>query len=221
MKPRPWKFVSEGRQLEHYADRGSPPDWRCRAALPHACTVFDPGRLDASLKPPCRTTVRPTGASVRRELPIVVGPGTAIGKLALTSAFPHDPPSWGDDDGQEVPTGTTVDDLGNRLRPGRSSSEHDRAATTQVSRNGLWAPVQHGQERLPGTPGSGLPGLGAGSGSACRTRFGRASPTTPPRPGGYPHWRPVRDPGRSASGPPRRSGRARAWCVTPPWQASR
>jgi hypothetical protein len=40
-------------------------------------TVFDPGRLDASLKPPCRTTVRPTGASVRRELPIVVGPGTA------------------------------------------------------------------------------------------------------------------------------------------------
>jgi hypothetical protein len=88
MKPRPWRFVSEGRQLEHYADRGSPPDWRCRAALPHACTVFDPGRLDASLKPPCRTTVRPTGASVRRELPIVVGPGTAIGKLALTSAFP-------------------------------------------------------------------------------------------------------------------------------------
>ena len=44
--------------------------------------VFDPGRLDASLKPPCRTTVRPTGASVRRELPIVVGPGTTMGKWA-------------------------------------------------------------------------------------------------------------------------------------------
>jgi len=40
--------------------------------------LFDPGLLDMTLKPPCRTTVRPT-ALVRRDLPIVVCPGTTKG----------------------------------------------------------------------------------------------------------------------------------------------
>ena len=52
-----------GGRLEHYVYRNSPPGWCCQA-LPHQPRpppgrLFDPGLLDMTLKPPCRTTVRP------------------------------------------------------------------------------------------------------------------------------------------------------------------
>ncbi len=88
--------------------------------------------------------------------------------------------------GKKCPTGTTLDDLGNRLRPGRSPSEHRscRDDTSQPKRvmgtRAAWARTPARHTRLGPSPG-----LGAGSGPACRTRFGRAPPTTPPRPSGY------------------------------------
>src|SRR6266508_1009024 len=80
-----WRFVSEER-TQPYAYRNSPPGWRC-SPLPHRPRLpFSPGLLDMTLKPSCRTMVRPT-ALMRRDLPIVVCPGTTTGKSALTSAF--------------------------------------------------------------------------------------------------------------------------------------
>jgi hypothetical protein len=72
-----------GGRLEHYVYRNSPPGWCCQA-LPHQprppqAGLFDPGLLDMTLKPPCRTTVRPT-AWLRRDLSIAVCPGTTTGK---------------------------------------------------------------------------------------------------------------------------------------------
>jgi hypothetical protein len=210
--------VSESR-LEHYAYRGSPPDWRCRAALPHA---FNGLRSRAPRRQP--------EAALQDHSPTHRGVG-ATRVAHRGEPWDHD---WQICPDQRVSTMNAEPGRRRRARrahrhdPGHSRkppptrtfppSEHDRAATTQVSRNELWAPVQHGQERLPGTRGSGLPRPRRGIRAGVRTRFGHAPPTTPPRPSGYTRWRPVRDPGRSVSGPPRCSGRARAWCATPPWK---
>jgi hypothetical protein len=69
-------LVSAGR-LEHCAYQSSPQD--CKAIPHQPGRLFDPGLLDITLKLPCRTTVRPT-AVLRRDLPIVVCPGTTMGK---------------------------------------------------------------------------------------------------------------------------------------------
>jgi hypothetical protein len=122
--------------------------------------------------------------------------------------------------GKKCPAGTTLDTLGNRLRPGRSPSEHDRAATTQVSRNGYGHPCSMAKHACPAHPARAFPGPGAGSGPACRTRFGRASPTplqgqadTPT--GGRSATLDARCPDRQAL------GTRPCLCATPPWQASR
>jgi hypothetical protein len=57
-----------------------------------------------TLKPPRRTPVLPM-ALLRRDLPIVVCPGTAMGKCPLTSAFAPRPLRPGNDDGQDPPSG--------------------------------------------------------------------------------------------------------------------
>jgi hypothetical protein len=71
-----------------------------------------------TLKPPCRTTVRLTTVLLRRCLPIVGCLATTTGNL-LTSAFPRCSAERGDDDGQEVLTGESLENPRNRVRPGR------------------------------------------------------------------------------------------------------
>jgi hypothetical protein len=77
-----WNTMSTGTHCQAGAVRHSPPT----QAVPRP--AFDPGLLDMTLNPPCRATVRPT-AWLRRDLSIAVCPGTTIGKLAMTSAFPR------------------------------------------------------------------------------------------------------------------------------------
>jgi hypothetical protein len=77
-----WNTMSTGTHRQAGAVRHSPTNpGRPQAGL------FDPGLLDMTLNPPCRATVRPT-AWLRHDLSIAVCPGNAIGKPALTSAFP-------------------------------------------------------------------------------------------------------------------------------------
>ena len=165
--------MSESR-LEHYAYRGSPPDWRCRAALPHA---FNRLRSRAPRRQP--------EAALQDHSPTHRGVG-ATRVAHRGEPWDHD---WQICPDQRVSTMNAEPGRRRRARrahrhdPGHSRkppptrtfppSEHDRAATTQVSRNELWAPVQHGQE--PGRLGSGLPrprrGIRAGVPNAVRPCF--------------------------------------------------
>jgi hypothetical protein len=60
--------------------------------------------------------------------------------------------------GKKCPTGTTLDTLGNRLRPDVPLQSTIAPRRHKSAETGLWPPVQHGQARLAGTLGSGLPG---------------------------------------------------------------
>jgi hypothetical protein len=113
-----------------------------------------------TLKPPRRTPVLPT-ALLRRDLPIVVCPGTTTGKLAMTSAFARDPSGSGNDEGQGAPTGQARHTDGDTsspgaLRPGPRRVAGDRSCRVAVRGD----PPMHGQGRSPGAAAGFPPGLG-------------------------------------------------------------
>jgi hypothetical protein len=124
--------------------------------------------------------------------------------------------------GKKCPTGTTLDTLGNRLRPDVPLQSTIVPRRRKPAETGLRGhPCSMGKNACPAHPARAFPGTPARA-PGRRAERGSAVRRRPPLHGqADTRWRPVRGPGRSVSGPPRRSGRAHAWYATPPWQASR
>ena len=130
--------MSESR-LEHYAYRGSPPDWRCRAALPHAFNRLRsraPRRQPEAALQDHSPTHRGVGAT---RVAHRGGPSEDDGQTALTSAFA--PRSF---------------QLGRRRRastapPARSLQPRKPASTTTFPRRNRAATTRAQPQRVGGT----------------------------------------------------------------------
>jgi hypothetical protein len=74
--------------------------------------------------------------------------------------------------GKKCPTGTTLDDLGNRLRPDVPLQSRIVPRRRKSAETGYGHPCSMGKNACPAHAARAFPGPGAGSGPAYRTRFG-------------------------------------------------